>query len=218
MLTHDHTNYQIKHSPKMWCLSHKCLYSPDGSVSQVVGLPSNSYNDLSMIWKMTMSTNCPILIYDKKIIVSWNTLWVRILLRRGVLDTPLCDKACQWLTAGRWFSPGTPFSSTNKTDRHDIAEILLKRALNTTTLTLLSLGIFWFFSQWVWISVHNIFVNLSTSNYQSSPPFWIFWEYVWNGDFIWILWEYVCKGDFIWKLYLYISNYDMWNLPLWSSW
>jgi len=103
------------------------------------------YLDLSMIWKMTMRTNCPILIYDKKIIVSWNTLWVRIPLRRGVLDTPLCDKACQWLTAGRWFSPGTPFSSTNKTDRHDIAEILLKKALNTTTLTLLSLGIFWFF-------------------------------------------------------------------------
>jgi len=27
---------------------------------------------------------------------------------------------------GWWFSPGTPVSSTNKTDRHDIAEILLK--------------------------------------------------------------------------------------------
>ena len=32
---------------------------------------------------------------------------------------------------GWWFSPGTPFSSTNKTDRHDIAEILLKVALST---------------------------------------------------------------------------------------
>jgi hypothetical protein len=32
---------------------------------------------------------------------------------------------------GRWFSPGTPASSTNKTDRHDIAEISLKVALNT---------------------------------------------------------------------------------------
>ena len=28
-------------------------------------------------------------------------------------------------------SPGTPFSSINKADRHDIAEILLKVALNT---------------------------------------------------------------------------------------
>ena len=38
---------------------------------------------------------------------------------------------CQWLATGRWFSPGPPFSSTNKTDRHDITEILLKVALNT---------------------------------------------------------------------------------------
>jgi hypothetical protein len=32
---------------------------------------------------------------------------------------------------GRWFSPSTPASSTTKTGRHDIAEILLKVALNT---------------------------------------------------------------------------------------
>jgi hypothetical protein len=30
-----------------------------------------------------------------------------------------------------WFSPGIPASSTANTDRHDIAEILLKVALNT---------------------------------------------------------------------------------------
>jgi hypothetical protein len=34
------------------------------------------------------------------------------------------------LAHGRWFSPGTPASSTTKTGRHDIAEILLKVALN----------------------------------------------------------------------------------------
>jgi hypothetical protein len=38
---------------------------------------------------------------------------------------------CQWLTAGWWFSPGTLVSSTNKTDRHNITEILLKVAFNT---------------------------------------------------------------------------------------
>ena len=32
---------------------------------------------------------------------------------------------------GRWFSPGTPVSFTNKTDHHDITEILLKVVLNT---------------------------------------------------------------------------------------
>ena len=35
------------------------------------------------------------------------------------------------LVIGRWFSPGPPVSSINKTDRHDITEILLKVALNT---------------------------------------------------------------------------------------
>ena len=40
-------------------------------------------------------------------------------------------KVCQWIAAGRWFSPGTPVSSNNKTDRNDIAEISLKVALNT---------------------------------------------------------------------------------------
>ena len=40
------------------------------------------------------------------------------------------DKVYQLLAHGRWFSPGTPASST-KTGRHDIAEILLKVALTT---------------------------------------------------------------------------------------
>jgi hypothetical protein len=37
----------------------------------------------------------------------------------------------QLLDRGWWFSAGTPASSTNTTGRHDIAEILLKVALNT---------------------------------------------------------------------------------------
>jgi hypothetical protein len=40
------------------------------------------------------------------------------------------DKVYQLLAHGRWFSPGIPASSTTKTGRHDIAEILLKVALN----------------------------------------------------------------------------------------
>ena len=62
-------------------------------------------------------------------------LGVWIPLRRGVLDTALCDKVCQWLTAGQWFSPGSLVSFTNKTDHHDITEILLKVEFNTITLT-----------------------------------------------------------------------------------
>ena len=37
--------------------------------------------------------------------------------------------------AGRWFSPGPPVSTTNKTDRHDITGILLKVTLNTKKTT-----------------------------------------------------------------------------------
>jgi hypothetical protein len=33
------------------------------------------------------------------------------------------------LAHGRWYSPDTPVSSTTKTGRHDIAEILLKVVL-----------------------------------------------------------------------------------------
>ena len=41
------------------------------------------------------------------------------------------DNIYQLLVHGRWFSPGTLASSTTKTGRHDIAEILLKVASNT---------------------------------------------------------------------------------------
>jgi hypothetical protein len=41
------------------------------------------------------------------------------------------DKAYQLLAHGRWFSPGTSASSTTKSGRHDIAEILLNVELNT---------------------------------------------------------------------------------------
>ena len=57
------------------------------------------------------------------------TLWVRF-----PFDTTLCDKVCQRLAAGQWFSP---VSSTNNTDSHDTTDKKLlkswKEALNTTT-------------------------------------------------------------------------------------
>jgi hypothetical protein len=47
------------------------------------------------------------------------------------LLTAASDKVYQLFAHGLWFSPGTPVSSTTTTGRHDIAEILLKVALNT---------------------------------------------------------------------------------------
>ena len=71
-----------------------------------------------------------------------NIRWLDLIVKRNgkaqasVLDTPLCHKVCQWIAVGRWFSPGTPVSSTNRTAHHDITEILLKVALNIIALTL----------------------------------------------------------------------------------
>ena len=80
-------------------------------MSQVVGLPSNSYKPIT------------------------NTAWVRARLcklQKGCTRLATAsDKVYQLLAHGRWFSPGIPASFTTKTGRHDIAEILLKVALNT---------------------------------------------------------------------------------------
>jgi hypothetical protein len=75
----------------------------------VVGLPNNSYKPIT------------------------NTAWVRArLCKLQKWCTQLavvCDKVYQLLAHGRWFSPDAPASSTTKTGRHDIAEILLEVAL-----------------------------------------------------------------------------------------
>ena len=98
-------------------------------------------------------------------------LWVLILLRRGVLNTTLCNKICQWLATGWWFSP---VSSTNKTDRYDIIEILLKVVLNTITR---------FLTRWWWYLLCGkttcfveFFNSASSLKWQSTgrhvAPFW----------------------------------------------
>ena len=71
-------------------------------------------------------------------ILSTLMLWVRILIRTRC--TTLYDKVCQRLVTGQWFSTGPPVSSTNKTDRHDITEILLKKALSTIKQTNIQLN------------------------------------------------------------------------------
>ena len=42
---------------------------------------------------------------------------------------------------GEWFPPSTPVSSSNKTDRHDITEILLKVELDIINLNLTNIQI-----------------------------------------------------------------------------
>jgi hypothetical protein len=47
----------------------------------------------------------------------------------SVLDTTLCDTVHHWFTS-LWFSQGTLISSTNKTDHHDLTELLWKNIHN----------------------------------------------------------------------------------------
>ena len=64
-----------------------------------------------------------------------NAAWVRAQLcklQKGCTRLATAsDQAYQLLDHDRWFSLGTPASSTTMTGRHDIAEILLKVTLNT---------------------------------------------------------------------------------------
>jgi hypothetical protein len=80
-------------------------------MSWVVGLPNNSYKLIT------------------------NTAWVLARLcklQKGCTQLAAAsDKVYQLLAHGRWFSLDTPASSTTKTGRHDIPEILLKVVLNT---------------------------------------------------------------------------------------
>ena len=92
-------------------------------------------------------------------------LWVRISIKARC--TILCDKVCQWLAIGRWFSPGPLFSSTNKTDCHDITEMLLKMALNIiketncqempTTKIYISKRLFYLFVLFVYYTDHSMY-------------------------------------------------------------
>jgi hypothetical protein len=57
---------------------------------------------------------------------------MRLKLQKGCTRLAAAShKVYQLIAHGWWFSPGTPTSSITKTGCHDIAEILLKVALNT---------------------------------------------------------------------------------------
>ena len=84
---------------------------------------------------LTFSTNYNSVLSNSRTWKVFNLVFLSSGVFKGVLDKSLCDKVCEWLVAGRWFSPNTPVSYTNKTDRHDITEILLRVTLNTIIFT-----------------------------------------------------------------------------------
>ena len=61
--------------------------------------------------------------------MAWVRTWLCKLQKGCTRLAVASDKVYQLLAHDRWFSQGTPASSTTKSGRHDIAEILLKVAL-----------------------------------------------------------------------------------------
>jgi hypothetical protein len=87
------------------------IMSKGGSRSLVVELPNNSYKPITNTRGFAPG------------FVNYKKGCTRL--------AAASDKVYKLLAHGRWFSPGSPASSTTKTGRHIIAEILLKVALNT---------------------------------------------------------------------------------------
>ena len=83
-----------------------------------------------------------ITVHSKVNFINWTTLtWVTQYFQTCQLwyISDILKHDYQCLSTGWWLFLGTLVSSTNKTDSHDIAEILLKVALNSIILTLLKL-------------------------------------------------------------------------------
>ena len=139
-----------------------------------------------------------------------------------MFDTTLCDKICPWLATGRWFSLGTPVSSIYKTYCHNIiAEILLKVALNTITLTKCVL-----FAMTMYSSKHSlykchklsrsarIFYNIISAAFNIISKFWKVGDSCWRQVIDWrtngINWKtckrFMLSWQFFYSFFLLFSS------------
>jgi hypothetical protein len=89
------------------------------------------------VWRICQGYDGYVLLVLVTMRSSFHFVWrflTRLARRMSKVEPEL--HVCQWRAAGLWFSLGTRVSSTNKTGRLDITEIVLKVVLNTITLTL----------------------------------------------------------------------------------
>ena len=111
------------------------------------------------------------------------------------------DKVCQLLAHGRSFSTGTPTSSTTKTGRDAIAEILLKVTLKHQKSKINE------------ILIHEILLNSSIPLHLILPPHV---RGVAKYSFLlMICWLLFVFSSFAWQLYCLLKYaYDFWLLDL----
>jgi hypothetical protein len=101
-------------------------------------LNTKLYHSLLVLYYKVLYNSC---VYYS--VVCYSILYYSVLYCGSMLLSSLLlnmasmfyDSCHYVLVTSRWFSPGSPVSSTYKTDRHDITEILLKVALNTIDQT-----------------------------------------------------------------------------------
>jgi len=89
------------------------------------------------------------------------------------------------LAHGRWFSPCTLASSTTKTGRHDIAEILLKVALNTKDQIKSIIHVLCIINNYLFIYLSFSFTYKITHTKRSSKMTWTF------NNIIYTFWTHV---------------------------
>jgi hypothetical protein len=134
------------------CMSFKDLYRGKCFLQKKYGLTNTNFEKLFRVF-LTITMAC---VYDK---LRKQFFWFQITMSATISTYTLfsvrlyshlylsgfmfyfcyCIQYYLWTTYGmsahqHWFFPGTPASSTNEADRHDIDEILLKVELNTITL------------------------------------------------------------------------------------
>ena len=122
MSLNSHRHYLFNHSSKLWINKQKIKYFDIrcNYEKNVLNGRSVWLNELGS-YLTTHTSLSPIRHGFVPRFVNYKTGCTRL--------ADASDKSYQLLAHGRWFSPGTPSSSTIKTVRHDTAEILLKVSL-----------------------------------------------------------------------------------------
>jgi hypothetical protein len=122
------------------------------------------------------------------------------------------------LAHGRWFCSGTPASSTTKTGRHDIAEILLIVALNTKNQSINLISnywiavLFWNTNKCIWKTIGD----RKPLKYKRCakivcPSIYGFWLLLWYPQTI-LPYILMCRGLFVFNNLRWDWLIDFWCL------